>query len=221
MGQPLSSVSSASRLRTRPDAQARSVWDMFAALLAFFLVLPFLEIWVAIKVAGLIGAPLTMMLVIGMSVLGWFLLRGEGVGVWRRINAEVAAGRTPAQQMLDGVLVLIGGVCLILPGFITGVFGLLLLLPPVRSVLRPVLSRWMARRAERLVRSGRMSAMMVDTVVDAEGRVRTRTHTTAEVIDTDGWDAGEEPHELPVDHRSGSVIDGHVVGDGPDGRPTR
>ena len=150
---------------------------MFAALIAFLLVLPFLEIWVAIKIAGLIGAPLTMLLIVGMSVLGWFLLRGEGVSVWRRINTEVAAGRTPAQQMLDGVLVLVGGLCLIVPGFITGVFGLLLLLPPVRAVLRPALSGWMARRAERLVRSGRMSAVVVDTVVDADGRVRTRTGT--------------------------------------------
>ena len=187
---------------------------MFAALIAFLLVLPFLEIWVAIKIAGLIGAPLTMLLIVGMSVLGWFLLRGEGVSVWRRINTEVAAGRTPAQQMLDGVLVLVGGLCLIVPGFITGVFGLLLLLPPVRAVLRPALSGWMARRAERLVRSGRMSAVVVDTVVDADCRVRTRTRTTGDVIDADGWDVGEEPHELSPEQR-GRVIDGHVVDDGP------
>lgn len=170
---------------------------MFAALVAFLLVLPFLEIWVAIRVAAQIGAPATMLLIVTMSVLGWFLLRGEGLGVWRRINTEVAAGRAPAQQLLDGVLVLIGGVCLILPGFITGAFGLLLLLPPVRALLRPVFSRWMARRAERLMRSGRVSAVMVDTVVDAQGRVRTRTRSTGEVIDAEGWDAGDEPDELP------------------------
>jgi UPF0716 protein FxsA len=184
---------------------------MFGVLLAFLLVLPFLEIWVAIQVAGVIGAPLTFLAIIGMSVAGVYLLRGEGTSVWRRANDEMAAGRVPTQQLLDGALVLIGGVCLIVPGFITGIFGALLLLPPVRALVRPLLLAWMARRAARLARSGRMSGFMVDTVVDTDGRVRTRTRTMGDVLDTEGWDVGDEPSSLPVAGPHHHVIDGHVV----------
>ncbi len=184
---------------------------MFGVLLAFLLVLPFLEIWVAIQVAGVIGAPLTFLAIIGMSIAGVYLLRGEGTSVWRRANDEMAAGRPPTQQLLDGALVLIGGVCLIVPGFITGIFGALLLLPPVRALVRPLLLAWMARRAARLARSGRMSGSVVDTVVDADGRVRSRTRTMGDVIDSDGWDVGEEPSSLPLAGPHSHVIDGHVV----------
>lgn len=187
---------------------------MFGVLLAFLLVLPFLEVWVAIQVAGVIGAPLTLLAVMAMSIGGVYLLRGEGTSVWRRANAEVAAGRTPTHQLLDGAMVLVGGVCLILPGFITGAFGLLLLLPPVRAVLRPLLLAWMGRRAERLARSGRMSGIVVDTVVGADGRVRTRTRTMGDVIDADGWDVGDEPTELPTAGPHSQVIEGHVVDPG-------
>ena len=193
---------------------------MFGVLLAFLLVLPFLEIWVAIQVAGVIGAPLTFLALIGMSVAGFYLLRGEGTSVWRRANDEMAAGRVPTRQLLDGALVLIGGVCLIVPGFITGVFGALLLLPPVRAVVRPLLLAWMARRAARLARSGRMSGFMVDTVVDADGRVRTRSRTMGDVLDTEGWDVGDEPSSLPVAGPHQHVIDGRVVDpDEPQDRP--
>lgn len=187
---------------------------MFGVLLAFLLVLPFLEIWVAIQVAGVIGAPLTFLAIIAMSVAGFYLLRNEGTGVWRRANDEMAAGRVPTQQLLDGALVLVGGVCLIVPGFITGVFGALLLLPPVRALVRPLLLAWMARRATRLARSGRMSGIVVDTVVDADGRVRTRSRTMGDVLDTDGWEVGDEPSSLPLAGPHDHVIDGHVVDPG-------
>jgi len=184
---------------------------MFGVLLALLLVLPFVEIWVAIQVAGEIGAPLTLLLTVAMSVAGVYLLRSQGTSVWRRVNAEVAAGRMPARQMLDGAMVLIGGVCLVLPGFVTGAFGALLLLPPVRALLRPVLVAWMGRRAVRLARSGRMQGVMVDTVVDADGHVRTRSRTVGEVIDADGWDVADDPSELPLAGPHSGVIDGHLA----------
>ena len=190
---------------------------MFGVLLAFLLVLPFVEIWVAIKVAGVIGAPLTLLLIFAMSIAGVYLLRSQGTSVWRRANAEMAAGRIPARQLLDGALVLIGGVCLVLPGFVTGVFGALLLLPRSAALLRPVLLAWMGRRAARLARSGRMQGVMVDTVVGADGRVRTRTRTVGEVIDADGWDVADAPSELPLAGPHSGVIDGHVIDtDGPE-----
>lgn len=170
---------------------------MLPALLAFFLVLPFLEVWVAIQVAGVIGGFATLLLIFAMSALGVVLLRREGTTVWRKANEEMAAGRPPTTQLLDGVLVLVGGISLVVPGFITGVFGLLLLFPPVRALLRPVMLAWFTRRAARAARSGAMRGVFVHSVVDAEGRVRTESTTFGDVVDSDGWEIEDAPGELP------------------------
>lgn len=199
---------------TRP-----SVGRMFAVVLAFLLVLPFIEIWAVIAVADAIGWPLTLLAVVGSSVAGVLLLRREGTTVWRKANAEMAAGRAPTRQLLDGALILIGGVCLVLPGFVTGAFGALLLLPPVRAIVRPLLLAWMTRRAARLARSGHLRGVMVDTVVGPDGRVRTRTRTVGDVIDADGWDVGEDPSSLPVAGPHPDVIEGHLADTDEPGRP--
>lgn len=170
---------------------------MFAVLLALFLALPFIEVWVAIQVAEEIGAGFTLMLLAGMSFSGVLLLRSQGTSVWRRANVEIAAGRPPAPPMVDGALVLVGGVLLMVPGFVTGVVGALLMIPPVRAVVRPLLVAWMRRRAERLARSGRFRAVVVDSTIDGEGRVRSRRTDVGEVIDSEGWEADDEPGSLP------------------------
>ncbi|MDQ2677498.1 MAG: FxsA family protein [Actinomycetota bacterium] len=170
---------------------------MLPALLAFFLVLPFLEVWVAIQVAGVIGGFPTLLVIFAMSVLGVVLLRREGTTVWRKASEEMAAGRPPTTQLLDGALVLVGGVSLVVPGFITGVFGLLLLLPPVRALLRPVILAWFTARAARAARSGAMRGVFVRSVVDADGRVRTESTSFGDVVDSEGWELRDAPPELP------------------------
>lgn len=185
---------------------------MFLVVLALLLALPFVEVWVAVQVAEVIGAPLTLLLLVAMCIAGVVLLRREGTTVWRTANAEMAAGRVPTNQLLDGALVLVGGVSLMLPGFVTGVFGLLLMLPPVRAVLRPALLAWMGARAARLARTGNFRAVVVDTVVGPDGRVRTRTRGTGgDVIDAEGWDVGDDASELPTAGPHDHVIEGDVV----------
>ena len=161
---------------------------MFPVLLALLLALPFIEIWAAFAVAGQIGGLLTFVLLVAMSALGVVLLKREGASVWRRANTEMAAGRVPTGALLDGVMVLVGGTLLVIPGFVTGVVGLLLLLPPVRTLLRPALLAWMTARAARAVRGGRIGGVFVDTGVGADGRVHRRTTTFGDVIDSEGWD---------------------------------
>ncbi len=186
---------------------------MFLVVLALLLVLPFVELWVAIAVADAIGWPFTLLLLMAMSFSGLVLLRRQGTSVWRRANAEMAAGRVPTAQLLDGAMVIVGGVSLMVPGFVTGVFGALLMLPPVRALLRPLMVAWMGARAARLVRAGRMQAVVVDTVVGPDGRVRQRTRNMGDVIDSDGWDVGSEPSGLPVAGPHGDVIEGGVIED--------
>lgn len=99
------------------------------------------EVFVAIKVADAIGALATVLLLLVSLPIGWWALKSQGRAVWRRLRAAVAAGRSPGREVLDGVLVLLGGLLLIIPGFICDVVGVLMLLPPSRALMRSPLAR--------------------------------------------------------------------------------
>ena len=116
------------------------------ALLALFIIVPLAELYVILTVGDAIGAPLTILLLAADSVLGSLLLRSQGRAVWRRFNEALAAGRMPHREVQDGVAVIFGGAFLITPGFITDIFGLLLLLPPTRAVILRIAARRIAKR---------------------------------------------------------------------------
>src|SRR5919106_5442556 len=100
---------------------------MLALLVALFIVVPLVELYVIIQVGQAIGALPTIGMLVADSVLGSLLLRSQGRGAWRRFNEAMAAGRAPAREVLDGGLIIFGGALLLTPGFITDVPGLLLL----------------------------------------------------------------------------------------------
>lgn len=111
-------------------------------MIALVLVLWFAaELFVVIEVASAIGVLLTVLLLILSWPLGAWALRTQGRAAWRRLQAAVAAGRSPGREVLDGALVLIGGLLLIVPGFISDLLGACALLPPTRSLLRRQLAR--------------------------------------------------------------------------------
>jgi UPF0716 protein FxsA len=116
-------------------------------LVLLFLAIPFAELYVILEVVGpAIGAPLTILLLAADSLIGAFLFRSQGRSVWRRFNETMAAGRVPHRELIDGVLVVFGGAFLITPGFLTDIVGILLLLPPTRSVIRRLVVRRLGRR---------------------------------------------------------------------------
>ena len=100
-----------------------------------------LELFVAIKVADAIGVLATVVLLLLSWPLGSWALRSQGRGARRRLGEAVSAGRSPGREVLDGVLVLLGGVLLIVPGFISDALGVLALLPPTRALMRRGLAR--------------------------------------------------------------------------------
>jgi UPF0716 protein FxsA len=102
---------------------------------------PVAELFVIVEVARAIGVLDTIVLLILGWPLGVWAIRAEGAAVWRRLTVAVADGRTPAREVLDGALVLLGGLLLIIPGFITDALGILFLLPPTRIAARAVLRR--------------------------------------------------------------------------------
>jgi UPF0716 protein FxsA len=104
------------------------------------------ELFVAVKVADAIGVPAMLLALIVSWPLGAWVLRSQGRAAWGRLSAAVSAGRSPGHEALDGVLVLIGGLLLIVPGFLSDVVAVFALLPPTRSLLRGRLARHLHSR---------------------------------------------------------------------------
>ncbi len=108
---------------------------------------PIAEVFVAIKVADAIGVLATVLLLIASWPAGAWALRSQGRAAWRRMSDAVGAGRTPGREVLNGALVLLGGILLMIPGFITDALGIVMLLPPTRAALRGALLRNIRNRA--------------------------------------------------------------------------
>ena len=111
-----------------------------------FVVLPILEVASIVWVAHHLGILATVVLLFAVSFCGAVLAKRVGLGVWRRFRITLAAGEIPSGEAFDGVLVLIAAACLLVPGFLTDIIGLLLLVPAVRSGVKRVFRRRMRRR---------------------------------------------------------------------------
>jgi UPF0716 protein FxsA len=130
------------------------VVPVFAVL---FILLPLAELAVIIAVGKSIGVLATLLLLLVFSLAGAWLAKREGLAAWRRFQLAMAESRVPTREVADGAMVLLAGALLLVPGFLTDVLGLLLLLPGVRAVARrlvPVLARRRAARRSRITVSG-------------------------------------------------------------------
>ena len=118
---------------------------MVGLLGVLFLVVPLAELAVIVQVSGAVGLGNTIVLLILVSVVGAWLVKREGIGVMRRVQAQLERGVVPGREVLDGFLILLAGALLLTPGFLTDVVGILLLVPPTRAVVRAVLARRFGR----------------------------------------------------------------------------
>lgn len=116
------------------------------ARILLFLVLPLLEVYVLVQVGQALGAGWTILLLVASAVLGAWLVRREGARAWRMLGEALGEGRMPTRELADGALVLLGGLLLVLPGFVSDVAGLLLVLSPTRAVARVGLLALVGRR---------------------------------------------------------------------------
>ena len=114
---------------------------ILSKLIPLFIIIPLVELWVLIEIGKQIGAWETIGLCIVTGVLGAFLVQLEGLKVWARLQYELMQFRMPTKEIIDGVLILIGGIVLLTPGVITDFIGLTLLLPFTRPLYRNYLQR--------------------------------------------------------------------------------
>jgi len=122
-------------------------------LILVFVVVPLVELAVFVQFVDWIGVLDSLLLMLVVSIGGVFVVRHQGLGVWRRVREQLRAGTVPGADLVDGLLILVAGLLLIVPGFVTDVVGLLLLLPPVRALVRGRLrKRYTVRVASRVVK---------------------------------------------------------------------
>jgi UPF0716 protein FxsA len=116
-------------------------------LVLLLILVPLAELWVIVQTADVIGVLPTILLLLAVSILGAWLLKREGVATWRKLRSTMARGELPANEVVDGALILLGGALLLTPGFLTDVVGLMLVFPATRAgtrrFVRPLL-RWKA-----------------------------------------------------------------------------
>ena len=116
------------------------------ALVALFVGVPLLEIYVLVQVGQVIGAWWTILLLVVDSILGTLLIRHEGARAWRALREALGSGRMPARELADAALILVGGTLMLAPGFVTDAFGVLMILPFTRPAWRRLLAALVSRR---------------------------------------------------------------------------
>jgi len=107
----------------------------FSIFAVLFLIIPIIEIYLLIKVGEIIGALPTIILVVLTAVIGAGLLRQQGLSTLARFQQNLSTGKLPAQELVEGILLAVGGALLMTPGFVTDTIGFLCLIPFSRKFI--------------------------------------------------------------------------------------
>ena len=126
----------------------RSGWPL-ALFVVLLVAIPIFEVYVLVQVGQRIGVLPTVLILVAEAILGAWLTRREGARTWRALDGAFRGGRVPTGELADAALVLVGGVLLMLPGFVTDILGLFFLIPFTRPFARKVLGFFVARRLSR------------------------------------------------------------------------
>ena len=162
---------------------------MVLLLALLFLVAPLVELAVIVQVAGTVGVLNTIGLLVGVSIVGGWLARREGLVTLRRIQVALGQGEIPSREVADGALILMAGALMIAPGFISDCLALLLLIPPTRALFRGPLLAYVSRR-------GRVAVMSSWNGGNGDRATRWRSRSgssTDEVWDVESWEDPPTP----------------------------
>ena len=129
---------------------------MLLKLFLAFTIIPIIEIYLLIEIGSMFGALTAVTLVILTGFLGAFLARMQGLQTLYRIQESLREGRMPSGELLDALLIVIAGLVLLTPGFLTDSAGFLLLIPATRNSIkywlqRQIKLRYMSKRPEDII----------------------------------------------------------------------
>ena len=108
---------------------------MIYPLIIFFLILPIIEIWALIKLGGYFGFIGTLVLVIGTAVIGIFIAKQQGLGLFFSLQSKLVQGKQALPELVEGIALLLGAFFFIIPGAVTDIFGILLIIPSIRKYI--------------------------------------------------------------------------------------
>ncbi|MGE6539551.1 FxsA family protein [Bacillus luti] len=112
-------------------------------LLFLLILIPAIEITVLIGSSHVIGLWSTFAMIIFTGVVGVYLAKRQGFKVLREIQSKLNRGEMPGEAVLDGIFVFVGGILLVLPGYVTDVMGFIFVIPITRALLKPLVMKWM------------------------------------------------------------------------------
>lgn len=122
---------------------------MFIKLLILFTLVPIIELYVLIEAGRQIGIGATFGMIFLTGIAGAYLARSQGFNLINRIQLDLNQGRIPAEEMMDGAMILAGGLLLLTPGFCTDLFGFCLLTPVTRQFVKIWLKKWLDLKIQR------------------------------------------------------------------------
>ncbi len=169
--------------------------------LLMFLALPFIEIAGFVIVGSEIGVLATLGLIVLSAVLGFALLRRQGLSLLNQMKTETTAGRAPEREIIHGTLLIFAGILLIIPGFLTDIIGLLLFIPFVRDLIWNRFLRNRVVMASNSQASGagyssytQRNAPQDDDIIDLDPEDYSSFSDTAKKSNNSPW--GQDPKEI-------------------------
>ena len=117
-------------------------------LILIFIIVPLMEILLLIEIGSRIGTLNTISIIIVTGILGGYMMRHQGFAILANIRMNLSQGRMPTGELINGALVLVGGILLLTPGFFTDAVGFVLLVPTTRGFVRKKIQLLIQRKIE-------------------------------------------------------------------------
>ncbi|MGG1960479.1 FxsA family protein [Bacillus pumilus] len=118
-------------------------------LLLLLILFPAVEISLFLISSKIIGILPTMLLIVLTSTLGAYFARKQGIEAFQKVQRDLQYGKMPGVMIVDGFCILIGGLLLLIPGFLSDIIGALLLIPMTRKQIKPLFERWLRNMSNR------------------------------------------------------------------------
>jgi len=115
----------------------------FTKLLILFVIVPVTELYILIEVGKKIGSLTTIGIIILTGIIGAYLVKGQGFMILKKIQNDLNEGIMPGDSLIQGVIILAGGIFLLTPGFVTDIIGFIFLIPVSRRVVKKYLLEWL------------------------------------------------------------------------------
>lgn len=154
-------------------------------LFGLFVIIPVLEIATFIQVGSLVGLPMTLLGILFTAVLGAFLVRQQGFKALNDAKENLAHQKSPAEQMIHGVFILISGLLLLTPGFLTDAIGFLFLVPPLRLVIAKNIWSWMKANGSFTMNTSGYSNQSGENPFAGNTRANHKTDGNGDIIDAE------------------------------------